>query len=42
MRRLMRRPMILDGRNLYEPDVMREHGFAYLPIGRTPVRLPTA
>jgi UDPglucose 6-dehydrogenase len=42
MRQLMRRPMILDGRNLYEPDVMREHGFAYLPIGRTPVRQPAA
>jgi len=42
MRQLMRRPMILDGRNLYEPDVMREHGFTYLPIGRTPVRLATA
>ena len=41
MRQLMRRPMILDGRNLYEPDVMREHGFTYLPIGRTPVRLAT-
>ena len=42
MRSLMRQPVILDGRNLYEPDVMREHGFAYLPIGRTPVRVPTA
>jgi UDPglucose 6-dehydrogenase len=42
MRQLMRRPIILDGRNLYEPDVMREHGFAYLPIGRTPVRQPAA
>jgi len=42
MRSLMRQPVILDGRNLYEPDVMREHGFVYLPIGRTPVRVPTA
>jgi UDPglucose 6-dehydrogenase len=42
MRSLMRQPVILDGRNLYEPEVMREHGFAYLPIGRTPVRVPTA
>jgi len=39
MKRLMRRPMIFDGRNLYEPEVMREHGFTYLPIGRTPVRV---
>ena len=42
MRQLMRQPMILDGRNLYEPEVMREQGFTYLPIGRTPVRVPTA
>jgi UDPglucose 6-dehydrogenase len=42
MRQLMRQPIILDGRNLYEPEVMREHGFAYLPIGRTPVRVPSA
>jgi len=42
MRSLMRQPVILDGRNLYEPEVMREHGFAYLPIGRTPVRVATA
>ncbi len=27
-------PVIFDGRNLYEPDVMREHGFTYFPIGR--------
>jgi UDPglucose 6-dehydrogenase len=34
----MRRPIIVDGRNLYDSAVMREHGFTYLPIGRTPVR----
>jgi UDPglucose 6-dehydrogenase len=38
MKQLMRRPLILDGRNLYEPEVMREHGFTYLPIGRKVVR----
>ena len=36
--RLLRRPIIFDGRNLYEPEVMREHGFTYLPIGRVVVR----
>jgi UDPglucose 6-dehydrogenase len=41
MRQLMRQPLILDGRNLYEPEVMREQGFTYIPIGRTPVRVPT-
>ncbi len=42
MKRLLRRPIIFDGRNLYEPDVMREHGFTYLPIGRAVVRSATA
>jgi UDPglucose 6-dehydrogenase len=37
MKRLLREPVILDGRNLYELDVMREQGFAYYSIGRTPV-----
>ncbi len=34
MRELMRTPIIFDGRNLYEHDVLREHGFTYVPIGR--------
>ncbi len=38
MKQLMRRPLIFDGRNLYDPEVMREHGFTYLPIGRGAVR----
>jgi UDPglucose 6-dehydrogenase len=38
MKQLMRRPLILDGRNIYEPDVMREHGFTYHSIGRAIVR----
>jgi UDPglucose 6-dehydrogenase len=38
MKRLLRRPLIFDGRNLYEPEVMREHGFTYFPIGRAAVR----
>jgi UDPglucose 6-dehydrogenase len=38
MRELLRRPLIFDGRNLYEPETMREHGFTYVPIGRNPVR----
>lgn len=38
MRELMKTPLILDGRNLYEPVVMRQEGFAYYPIGRPSVR----
>ncbi|MGE0821533.1 MAG: UDP-glucose/GDP-mannose dehydrogenase family protein [Candidatus Binatia bacterium] len=37
MRNLMRSPIIFDGRNLYEPAVMQQEGFAYYPIGRTAV-----
>ena len=38
MKRLLRRPIIFDGRNLYDPEAMREHGFTYYPIGRATVR----
>ncbi len=34
MRRLMRHPVIFDGRNLYEPQTVTCHGFAYYSIGR--------
>lgn len=34
MASLMRRPAIFDGRNLYTPAVMRQHGFDYFSIGR--------
>jgi UDPglucose 6-dehydrogenase len=37
MRELMRKPVIFDGRNLYEPDVMKRFGFTYYAIGRSPV-----
>jgi UDPglucose 6-dehydrogenase len=37
MKRLLKQPVILDGRNLYEPEEMRELGFAYYSIGRAPV-----
>ncbi|SFZ72764.1 UDP-glucose dehydrogenase family protein [Chitinimonas taiwanensis] len=34
MRALLRAPLIMDGRNLYEPKRMRELGFVYHGIGR--------
>ena len=30
----LKSPVVFDGRNLYEPDVMREQGLEYYPIGR--------
>ncbi|MBI2879477.1 MAG: UDP-glucose/GDP-mannose dehydrogenase family protein [Candidatus Rokubacteria bacterium] len=37
IRRAMRRPLVFDGRNLYEPERMRRLGFEYYSIGRRPV-----
>jgi len=37
VRQLMRRPVIFDGRNLWEPERMRRLGFEYHGIGRRPV-----
>jgi UDPglucose 6-dehydrogenase len=34
MKTLLRNPVIIDGRNLYDPAVIREAGFEYFPIGR--------
>jgi UDPglucose 6-dehydrogenase len=37
LRQVMRRPLIFDGRNIYEPERMRRLGFEYHSIGRKPV-----
>ena len=34
MRRLMRAPVVFDGRNIYSPEHMRTLGFTYFSIGR--------
>lgn len=41
----LRYPIVIDGRNMYDPDTMVKHGFTYLSIGRPaayPVRDLTA
>ncbi len=38
MKQRMRSPVIFDGRNLYDPGHIRDHGFQYYSIGRTPVQ----
>jgi UDPglucose 6-dehydrogenase len=42
MRTLLRRPVVVDGRNLYAPDRMQELGFEYYSIGRPDARKPAA
>jgi UDPglucose 6-dehydrogenase len=34
LRRALREPVIFDGRNLYDPEVVAGHGFEYYAIGR--------
>jgi len=34
MKELMKKPLVFDGRNLYDPEKMLERGFEYLSIGR--------
>jgi UDPglucose 6-dehydrogenase len=37
LKKLMRQPVIVDGRNVYEPEQMDRHGFRYSSIGRITV-----
>ena len=41
MKRVMKRPVIFDGRNLYDLDRMQETGFYYKSIGRSTVHPAT-
>jgi UDPglucose 6-dehydrogenase len=40
VRGLMRRPVVFDGRNIWEPERMRRLGFEYYSVGRKPVLPP--
>lgn len=40
MKKSLKAPVVFDGRNVYDPEVMREHGFTYFAIGRRPVGAP--
>lgn len=42
IRTLLRQPIIIDLRNVYDPRKMREHGFEYFSVGRAAEDLPSA
>jgi len=35
LNRAVRFPIVIDGRNLYKPEEMQNHGFTYVSVGRT-------
>ena len=37
MRNSLKQPVIFDGRNLYQPDMLAKAGYEYYPIGRAQV-----
>ena len=34
LKKIMHQPLIIDGRNIYEPQVMKKNGFRYIGMGR--------
>ena len=38
LKRLLKAPVIFDGRNLYDPELLAGYGFEYFPVGRRQVR----
>jgi UDPglucose 6-dehydrogenase len=39
MKSLMKQPVVFDGRNIYDLDQMRKHGFVYYSVGRPQVNV---
>jgi UDPglucose 6-dehydrogenase len=37
LKRLLKQPVIFDGRNLYDPELLAGYGFEYFPVGRRQV-----
>lgn len=35
IKKLLKRPLIIDGRNIYDPAEMKKHGFIYAGVGRS-------
>ncbi|MDQ6950583.1 MAG: UDP-glucose/GDP-mannose dehydrogenase family protein [Mariprofundales bacterium] len=40
LRGIMRQPMMIDLRNIYDADIAAEYGFSYFPVGRREHHLP--
>jgi UDPglucose 6-dehydrogenase len=36
LNQVIRFPIVIDGRNLYKPQDMADHGFTYMSVGRPP------
>lgn len=34
IKKLLRQPLIVDGRNIYSPDILKKNGFKYISVGR--------
>jgi len=37
VKKMMKTPLIFDGRNIYRPETMKQLGFTYLSVGRKPI-----